>query len=108
MTMTTTLLNIAILAAVAVGLPWVLGRLLAAVSHRATATQDTIDDLIEQNRARWCREGTGYMDRPDWGKVRRLGAQRWEDTVRAQHRGMLTDATARPLLDDHENRPTVN
>lgn len=59
-----------------------LGLYLAFRFRRETPGDPKINELIEKNRFRF-REG---MNTPDWSRVTAIGAERWDETVRAQER----------------------
>jgi hypothetical protein len=84
--------NIPVLLALAIGLPFGLLMGVSRLLRRVTRTHDRrlADELITQNKARW-RTDTGLpdgkpMDRVDWRRMERAGERRWQETLKAQRR----------------------
>ena len=70
--------------AACVAAPFALLYVLVRISRWRAGRHDPIHSLI--SAPRWCKDGTGYMNAPDYQKLNRAGEVTWQETLRAQRK----------------------
>ena len=64
--------------------PFALLYVLVRISRWKAGRDDKIHDLIRTPR--WCKDGAGYMNVPDYQKLNRAGEIAWQEALRAQRK----------------------